>query len=76
MIYLYQLKQKTDAYDNIKLPNEYACYAKHRKQFKKKSGCIIIIYQKILSKFLKFIHSDSEFEQWVEILSDILWKFQ
>jgi hypothetical protein len=35
------------------------------------SGGIIIIYKKILSNFLKFIHSDSEFVQWVEILNDI-----
>ena len=65
------VETKTDEYDNIKLPNEYACYAKHRKKFKKKSGGIIIIYKKILSNFLKFIHSDSEFVQWVEILNDI-----
>ena len=39
--------------------------------FIKKSGGIIIIYKKILSNFLKFIQSDSEFVQWVEILNDI-----
>ena len=65
------VETKTDEYDNIKLPNEYTCYAKHRIFFKKKSGGIIIIYRKILSKFLKFIQSDSEFVQWVEILNDI-----
>jgi hypothetical protein len=54
------VETKTDEYDNIKLPNEYACYAKHRKFLKKKSGGIIIIYKKILSNFLKFIHSDFE----------------
>jgi GR25 family glycosyltransferase involved in LPS biosynthesis len=45
------VETKTDEYDNIKLPNEYACYAKHRKFLKKKSGGIIIIYKKI-----KFIY--------------------
>ena len=30
-----------------------------------------LFIKKILSKFLKFIHSDSEFVQWVEILNDI-----
>jgi hypothetical protein len=57
------VETKTDEYDNIKLPNEYACYVKHRKLFIKKSGGIIIIYKKILSNFLKFIQSDSEFVQ-------------
>jgi hypothetical protein len=65
------VETKTDEYDNIKLPNEYACYAKHRKKIKKKSGGIIIIYRNIFSKFLKFIQSDSECVQWVEILNDI-----
>ena len=65
------VETKTDEYDNIKLPNEYACYAKHRKKIKKKSGGIIIIYRMIFSKFLKFIQSDSECVQWVEILNDI-----
>jgi hypothetical protein len=45
------IETKTDEYDNMKLPNEYACYAKHRKKFKKKSGGIIIIYKKIVNFF-------------------------
>ena len=47
------VEAKTDEYDIIKLPNEYACYAKHRKKIKKKSGGIIIIYKKNTVNFFE-----------------------
>jgi exonuclease III len=47
------VETKTDEYNNIKLPNEYACYAKHRIFFKKKSGGIIIIYKKNTVNFFE-----------------------
>lgn len=58
---------KTDELDDLKLPNEYSFYAKHRK----KSGGIVVVYRKFLSKFLNFINSESEFVQWVEICKNI-----
>lgn len=62
------VETKTDDYDEIKLPKDYTLFTKNRQKFKKKSGGIIIIYKKKLSHILKFINSESEFVQWVEIL--------
>ena len=67
---------KTDEFDELKLPEEYTYFAKHRKKIQKKSGEIIIVLKKTLSKCLHFIKSDSEYVQWVEFTkclnSDIL----
>jgi hypothetical protein len=57
---------KTDEFDELKLPEEYTYFAKHRKKIKKKSGGIIVVFKKTLSKCLHFIKSDSEYVQWVE----------
>jgi hypothetical protein len=57
---------KTDEFDELKLPEKYTYFAKHRKKIKKKSGEIIIVFKKTLSKCLHFIKSDSEYVQWVE----------
>lgn len=62
---------KTDELDDLKLPNEYSFYAKHRKKFKRKSGGIVVVYRNLLSKFLNLINSESEFVQWVEICKNI-----
>ena len=58
---------KTDQFDVLKLPNDYSYFSKSRKKFSKKSGGIVIVFKKVLSKFLKFINSDSEYIQWIEI---------
>ncbi|CAG2254109.1 unnamed protein product [Mytilus edulis] len=62
---------KTDDLDDLKLPHDYTFYAKHRKKCKKKSGGIVVVYRKHLSKFLNFINSESEFVQWVEISKNL-----
>ena len=41
------------------------------KNLKRNRVALLLFIKKILSIFLKFIHSDSEFVQWVEILNDI-----
>lgn len=58
---------KTDKFDVLKLPNDYSYFSKSRKKFSKKSGGIVIVFKKVLSKFLKFINSDSEYIQWIDI---------
>ena len=62
---------KTDNYDVLELPNDYTFYVKHRKNCKKKSGGIIIIYKKNLETFLNFLSSESEYVQWLEISKKI-----
>ena len=37
---------KTDEFDELKLPEEYTYFAKHRKKIQKKSGEIIIVFKK------------------------------
>ena len=58
---------KTDEFDELKLPEDYTYFAKHRKKFDKKSGGIIVVYKRVLSDCLHFLKSESEFVQWVEI---------
>ena len=41
------------------------------KKIKRNRVALSLFIKKILSNFLKFIHSDSEFVQWIEILNDI-----
>jgi exonuclease III len=40
---------KTDEFDELKLPEEYTYFAKHRQKMKKKSGGIIVVFKKTLS---------------------------
>ena len=37
---------KTDEFDELKLPEEYTYFAKHRTKIQKKSGEIIIVFKK------------------------------
>ena len=53
------------------MPDEYAYFAKNRKKCNRKSGGIIIVFKKALSKYLKFLTSESEFVQWVEFSKDL-----
>lgn len=55
----------------LELPNEYDYFAKNRKHFSKKSGGIVVIFKKKLQKYLRFIKSESEFVQWIDISKDI-----
>ena len=48
------------------MPEEYTYFAKLRIFSLKKSGGIIVVFKKTLSKCLHFIKSDSEYVQWVE----------
>ena len=57
---------KTDEFDELKLPDEYTYFAKHRIFFLIKSGRIIVVFKKTLPKCLHFIKFDSEYVQWVE----------
>lgn len=61
------VETKLDELDTIDLPNDYLFYCKNRKGCKRKSGGIIIIYKKCLSNFIKFIDSESDVVQWVEL---------
>lgn len=65
------VETKTDEFDELKLPNDYTYFAKHSKKFTKKSGGIVIIIKKKLSKYLKFLKSDSEYVQWVEMSENV-----
>ena len=61
------VETKTDEFDHLDLPDEYTFFAKHRKKVNRKSGGIIIIFKKYLSKYINFLQSESEYVQWVEI---------
>jgi exonuclease III len=50
---------KTDELDVLELPNEYTCFAKHRRNAKAKSGGIVIVFKRYLLKSLAFISSES-----------------
>ena len=58
---------KTDKFDVLNLPNDYNYFSRSRKKFSEKSGGIVIIFKKKLSKLSKFINSDSEYMyiQWI-----------
>jgi hypothetical protein len=61
-----------DNFDLLELPNEYDYFAKSRKHFSQKSGGIVILKKtKKLQKYLRFIKSESEFVQWIDISKDI-----
>jgi len=62
---------KTDNFDVLKIPCDYDIHFKNRKKFKNKSGSIVVIYKKYLSNYLKFLDSDSNFVQWIEISKNI-----
>ena len=47
---LFFTETKTDEFDELKLPEEYTYFAKHRKKSKKQSGRIIVVFKKTLSK--------------------------
>jgi hypothetical protein len=59
---------KLDSYD---LPEGYSFATKIRKKFARKSGGIITIYKKIYEKLIKYLNSESEYVQWVE-LTDLI----
>ena len=42
------------------------------KNFQKKSGGIIVIFKEELRKFLRFIKTESEFVQWVDISKNLI----
>jgi hypothetical protein len=56
----------------LNIPNDYDYFAKHRIKFKRKSGTIVIIYRKRLTKFIEFPHTESEFVQWISISNQLL----
>jgi hypothetical protein len=60
------IETKTDEFDELKLPEEYTYFAKHRKKNHKNASGMIIVFKKTLPKCLHFIKSDSEYVQWVE----------
>ena len=57
------LESKTDKLDILDIPNEYDYFAKHLTKFKRKSGGIVIVCRKRLSKFIEFPRTESEFVQ-------------
>ena len=66
------LESKTDKLDILDIPTDYDYFAKHQTKFKRKSGGIVILYRKRLSKFIEFPHTESEFVQWISISNQLL----
>ena len=66
------LESKTDMLDILDISNDYDYFAKHRTKCKRKSGGIVILYRKRLSKFIEFPHTESEFVQWISISNQVL----
>lgn len=58
--------------DNINLPDDFDYVTKNRKQFKKASGGIVVIYKKGLGKNLKFYETESQFVLWFQISKSVL----
>jgi len=55
------LESKSDEFDVFDVPTGYFYFAKHRSNFSKKSGGIVIVYKESLKKYLNFPKSSSEF---------------
>lgn len=61
------VETKLDDLDILNVPNGYSYITKNRENMCKKSGGIVIIYKSKLKNCLSFIHSESQFVQWVKI---------
>ena len=66
------VETKLNDLDIPKLPNGYSYITKNRKNCKRVSGGIIVIYKTSLSNLLKFHDTESEFALWFQISKNML----
>ena len=61
------LESKSDEFDVFDVPTGYCYFAKHRSNFSKKNGGVVIVYIESHKKYQNFPKSSSEFVQWLII---------